>query len=371
MKILMTCLSKSWGGMEMQVINTAVQLIEYGLEIDLFLIDKSKLFLEARKNKFNTITVDNFKYFSPLQIIKLRSLLIQKNYDIIHTHFSKDLWLLTPVLKWFGIITPLILTKHVGSFINKKDSLHRYIYSRIDLALAISKVIKKNLEDTTPLKPDKIELLYSGIDDEKFNPERVIKNKLREEYKLSEEQILIGIAGRFSPGKGHEEFINACEILAGKYKNLKFIVIGESSYGESKYGKKIADMPAALGIDDNFIFTGFREDMPEVFNSLDIFVFPSHAEAFGLTLVEAMCMGLPSVCTASDGILDIAIDNETSFLFERENFVELSQKIEELILSKELREKFGTNARQRVLSMFTKKIYIENLISLYKKFIPE
>ncbi|KUO59965.1 hypothetical protein APF79_09335 [bacterium BRH_c32] len=357
--------------MEMQVINTAVQLLESGHEIDLLLIDNSKLYLEARKNRINTITVDTFKYFSLIQIIKLRSVLSQKNYNIIHTHFSKDLWLLTPVLRWFGFNTPVILTKHVGSFINKKDTLHRYIYSRLDLALAISKVIKKNLEDTTPLKSNQIELLYSGIDDEKFNPEKVAKNKLRKEYKLSEEQILIGIAGRFSPGKGHEEFINACEILVGKYKNLKFIVIGESSYGESKYGKKIADMPAALGIEDNFIFTGFREDMPEVFNSLDIFVFPSHAEAFGLTLVEAMCMGLPSVCTASDGILDIAIDNETSFLFERENYVELSQKIELLIHSKELREKLAINARQRVLSMFTKKIYIENLISLYKRFIPE
>ncbi|MFA7287740.1 MAG: glycosyltransferase family 4 protein [Melioribacteraceae bacterium] len=371
MKILMTCLSKSWGGMEMQVINTAVQLLESGFEIDLLLIDKSKLFFEAHKNRINSITVDSFKYFSPLQVIKLRSVLNHNKYEIIHTHFSKDLWLLTPVLKWFGFNTPLILTKHVGSFINKKDYLHQYIYSRLDVALAISRVIKKNLEDTTPLTSDKIELLYSGIADEKFNPAKVAKNRLREEYKLSQEQILIGIAGRFSPGKGHEEFINACEILVNKYKDLKFIIIGESSYGESKYGKKISEMPAALGIEENFIFTGFREDMPEVFNSLDIFVFPSHAEAFGLTLVEAMCMGLPSVCTASDGILDIAVDNETSFLFERENFVELSQKIELLFLSKELREKFGSNARQRVLEMFTKKIYIENLISLYKRFITE
>ncbi|MCK9280669.1 MAG: glycosyltransferase family 4 protein [Melioribacteraceae bacterium] len=352
----------------MQVINTAVQLLESGLEIDLLLIDKSKLYFEAINNKLNTITIDNFKYLSPLQIIKLRFVLNNRKYDIIHSHFSKDLWLLTPVLKWFGFGTPLILTKHVGSFINKKDSLHRYIYSRVDLALAISRVIKKNLEDTTPLKPNKIELLYSGIDDEKFNPEKVTKNRLREEYKLSKDTILIGIAGRFSPGKGHEEFIYACEILAAKHKNLKFIIIGESSYGESKYGKKISEMPAALGIEDNFIFTGFRKDMPEVFNSLDIFVFPSHAEAFGLTLVEAMCMGLPSVCTASDGILDIAVDNETSFLFERENYVELSQKIEQLIISKELRDRFGSNARKRVISMFTKNIYIDNLISLYKRF---
>ena len=54
-------------------------------------------------------------------------------------------------------------------------------------------------------------------------------------------------------------------------------------------------------------------------SAFDIFVFPSHAESFGIALAEAMAMGKPSVCSNAEGILDIAIDKETSLLFENKS----------------------------------------------------
>ena len=59
--------------------------------------------------------------------------------------------------------------------------------------------------------------------------------------------------------------------------------------------------------------------MAEVLSAMDIFLFPSHAEAFGVALVEAMAMAKPSVSTNSDGILDITVDNETGYLFKKDD----------------------------------------------------
>jgi glycosyltransferase involved in cell wall biosynthesis len=95
-------------------------------------------------------------------------------------------------------------------------------------------------------------------------------------------------------------------------------------------------------------------------------VFPSRAESFGLALIEAMSMGIPSVCTNYGGVLDIAVDGYTSYLFQKENADNLADKVELLIESASLREKFGKAARQRIIEMFDLDVFTNRLINIYK-----
>ena len=92
---------------------------------------------------------------------------------------------------------------------------------------------------------------------------------------------------------------------------------------------------------DNLILTGYRSDIPELLAALDIFVFPSHAESFGMALIEAMSMKKASVCSSAEGVLDIAVDGETSYLFQKQNSVELTQEIKILVKDSALRNKFA------------------------------
>ncbi|PKL83229.1 MAG: hypothetical protein CVV24_05935 [Ignavibacteriae bacterium HGW-Ignavibacteriae-3] len=249
--------------------------------------------------------------------------------------------------------------------------LHKWIYNRINLALAISGVIKQNLIDTTPLTEDKIILLYNAIDVNRFNPEKFDRRKIREEFNIDNTEILIGMNARFSPGKGYEEFLHAAKELSEQYKNVRFIAVGGPSKGEDDYAMEIKTMASNLGLDGKVIFTGFRNDVPEILASLDIFVFPSHAEAFGLALVEAMSMKLPSVCSNTDGVLDIAIDHETSLLFKKADYHDLSEKLSELINNPDERAIFGNAARKRAVNVFSMKLITSKLISIYKDQIED
>jgi glycosyltransferase involved in cell wall biosynthesis len=355
--------------MEMYSLQTASMLSKYGFEVDLLCYPNSRLHIEAVKENLNTIQLNFTKYFSPVQIIRLNQILKNNNYDLIHAEASKDLWLIVPSLQLSSLKTPLIFTKHVGSAIIKRDPLHRWIYKHVNLALAISKVIKKNLEETTPIPADKIILLYDSIDTDKFNPEKISKGKIRNEFNINSNDILIGMNARFSPGKGHEEFLFAARKLLHKYVNIKFIVVGGASRGEDDYADKIKSMALSLGLKDNIIFTGFRNDIPELLASLDIFVFPSHAEAFGIALVEAMSMKLPSVCSNSDGILDIAVDDVTSYFFQKQNYNDLTDKLSRLINQPDKRDKFGKAARERVLENFTSDLITNKLIDIYDSIV--
>jgi glycosyltransferase involved in cell wall biosynthesis len=369
MKVLKTCLSKSWGGLEMYTLQTVEQLLKSRVDAELLCYPNSKIFEEAKRRGIKTHTSEFTGYFHPFEIKKIAGLIKQNKYDIIHSGASKDLWLIVPALKISSLKTPLLLSKHMGSYIVKKDFLHKLIYSRVNYALAISNVIAKNLADTTPLPKEKILLLHNGIDTNVFDPAKIDSLKVRDEFEIKKDELLIGMIARFSPGKGHEEFLYAAKVMNEKHNNLRFMIVGEPSKGEDEYFTTINNLAREYNVNNKIIFTGFRKDTPEVLGAMDIFVFPSHAEAFGIALVEAMSMGKPTICSNSDGVLDIAVDEITSYLFEKQNRNSLTEKLNLLIQSAQIRKSFGAEGRSRAVQMFDIEVFTKRLIDIYRRVI--
>lgn len=370
MKILYSCLSKSWGGMEMITITSIKKLLERGIEVTLICSKESRIHIEA--NNLGIIicplSTNNIEFL--VNIFIINNLIKKYNFDLIHTHASKDLWLLVPALKLKRRRTPLFLTKHVGSFINKKDFLHSVIYERVTKVFAISNVIKKNLLDTCPLDESKVILLHNGIDTDYYTPNEELKIEGRKKWGIKKHELVIGMMGRLSPGKGHIEFLESAIELNKKHDHLKFIIIGEASRGEDEFAFKIKNIANENNI-KNLIFTGYLNDVRETLSALDIFIFPSHAEAFGLALAEAMSMELPTVCSNSDGVLDIAVDQETSYLFENKNSKDLTQKIELLINSKEKRKSFSKKGRERIINNFDLDAKTDMAVEIYRGHLNE
>lgn len=367
MKILYSCLSRSWGGMEMFTLTAVEQLLKRNFEVELLCLNNSNIHSEANKRGITTVPVKAGGYFHPIQLIKLAKKITNKNYDIIHTQASKDLWLIVPALNIMNSKIPLFLTKQVGSFVVKKDFFHKKLYKRLNYALAISTVIKNNLIETCPIDKRNIRLLFNAVDTGKFDPDKVDRSKVRKEFGIDENDVAIGMLARFSPGKGHEEFIHAAGELVRLNDNLKFLIVGEPSRGEQKYADSIKSLIENSVAGKNIIITGFRSDTPEVLSALDVFAFPSHSEAFGIALVEAMSMGKPTVCSKSDGVLDITVDGETGFFFEKQNGTDLKDKLYKLINSEELRNKMGRNSRTRAVNNFDIEILTDQVVEYYKE----
>ncbi len=369
MKVLYSSLSRSWGGMEMFTVDAVTRLMKRGIHTELVCYPGSKIEMKAREEALITHTIKAKGYFEPNAVNKMRKILSVGNFDLIHTQASKDLWVIVPALKLAGKKIPLVLTKQMGSFVIKKDFLHRVLYSRVDEAFAISGVIKKNLIETTPIEPDKIRIVYNGVDVEKYSPNNIARDKLRKEFNIKNEELLIGMTARFTPGKGHEEFIFAAKQITEKYDNVKFIVVGEPSRGEAEYAEKIKREAEDLVKRGKLIFAGFRNDIPDVLAAMDIFVFPSHAEAFGIALAEALSAGKACIAAKSDGPLDIIDDGVNGLFFEPRNKSSLIGKIEELIVDSRKRELFGKAAREKVVETFNIEKLTDYTISRYQELI--
>ncbi len=365
LNILQTCFSESWGGLELQALEISKQLRNRTHRVWLACMRGSRLEKEANAAGIEVLPLKVSGYVHPIAISKLTQLIRREGIDIIHCQHSKDIATVVPAKKLSGEHSPIVLSKRVGSYVTKKDAFHRFTYSNIDRVLAISNVIHKNVLDTTPLSPDRVLTLHDAVDTEIFSLAHASRKRVRQEFGFDDETFVIGFVGRFSPGKGHEEFIEAADLLNRKYGNIHFLVVGEASHGEQAYEQRIRSLSRTLKLDGVVHFIGYRKDIPDVMAAFDVFAFPSHAEAFGVVLIEAMAMERAVVSTNCDGVLDIVVDGETGIYFKPRNVQQLVAAIERLGADADLREKMGKAGRKRVEELFDQRKQIGKLEEIY------
>ncbi len=368
MRVIQSCGSRSWGGLEMQTLKTALGLKERGLDVILLCAKGSRLESEGIKNHLVVRPFFNAegKTFPSIKRIKV----FLKNFPVavIHTHLSHDLQMLVPAMQIAKSKARLFLTKRMASGVKKKDLLHRYLYHRLERIFAISNYIRQSVLNTCPVPEEKVELLHNGIDLNQFNPKMYDRTVIRKELGLNAESLVIGMVGRFSPGKGHREFFQAANIISEKFKHqVQFLVVGGPSYGEEEYYHQIVGLSKRIIHNRNVVFAGFRSDMARVMKAMDVLAFPSHEESLGNIVLESMAMEVVVVACRSGGVPDIVLDGETGFLVPPGHAEPLAEKLMLYIQDPELRERHGKAGRERIRTKFSFKTYIDTLTKFYFK----
>ncbi len=365
LNILQTCFSRSWGGLEIQALEVTRKLQERGHRVWLACCRGSRLAHEAGASKIDILPLDARGYFHPLIAWRLSRFMRRHDVQVVHCQLSKDIATIVPAMRLSGHRIPIVLSKRVGSYLSKKDLFHQLTYANVNKVLAISDVIHTNVLDTTPMTPDRVITLHDSIDTDLFSPRRVDRTRTRKEFGMSDDTTVIGFVGRFSPGKGHEELLEAASILSKRHSTIHFLVVGEASHGEERYEQKIRSLSHTLGLDSIVTFTGYRTDIPEVMAAFDIFAFPSHAESFGVVLIEAMAMERPVVSTNCDGVLDIVVDGKTGLYVHPRNSSELAAALSQLIGNPTLRATMGKAGRRRVEELFDQRKQMKKLEEVY------
>lgn len=153
----------------------------------------------------------------------------------------------------------------------------------------------KSYYQTHGFPANKIVVVPNGIDTERFKPDPKRRAKVRFEWGISEETILIGLVGRLHPMKDHPTFLRAAALLCGQRQDIRFVCAGT---GPENYAQQLCQLTSDLGISEKVIWAGARSDMPSVYNALDIACSSSsYGEGFANVIGEAMACGVPCVVT--------------------------------------------------------------------------
>lgn len=362
--ILHTCFSPAWGGLEIQALEMARALRARGHRVPLACTIGTRLAHEAASAGLHVLPLGVRGYVHPVAAGRLSAFLWESRTDIVHCQHSRDLATIIPACLLSGRRPPVILSKRMGSYIRKRDPLHRFTLTRVAAVLAVSEVIRRNVIDTTPVPADRVHTLHDAVDASLFAP-GATEPALRRELGIPAGHPVIGIVGRFSPGKGHEDLLRAVRILLDRGRSMTLLVVGEASYGEEEVGRTLRALAGELGLDDVVRWTGFRTDVPAVMASLDILAFPSHAESFGVVLIEGMAAGRPVVSTNCDGVVDIVVDGETGIFVPPRTPQALADALDRLLGDVDLRTRLGAAGRKRVLERFDRGAATDRLEEVY------
>ena len=233
--------------------------------------------------------------------------------------------------------------------------------------IAISKVIEKNLLATHPLGPEQVGIIHHGIDLGRFVPDAERRNAVRAEFGIREDELVVGIVGRLQESKGHLQFLEVAQRILPDFPGTRFVVVGEATRGEDEEANIILDKFEKAGLGDRLILTGYRDDVPDVLGAMDLFLFPTHSEAFGLVIVEAMAMGVPVVSADCDGVPDIVVHGETGFLVPPTDVQGLTGAVAELLGDEGKRLAFGEAGRARARELFSEEKMCGEMEELYRR----
>lgn len=186
------------------------------------------------------------------------------------------------------------------------------------------------------------------------------RERMREEFGIAKEDIVIISTGRIIKDKGFEILLETI-IYKKEWDNTKFLIVGDGNYRD-EMEKRILE----LGMSKYVIFTGYRKDIKYLLNGSDIFIICTLHETLCNSVIEASDACLPVIATRTGGIPEIVQDEESGFLIEPYSVSGFYDALVLLIENKNLRIKMGKAGKKRIEEIFSEDRIAKKISNIYQ-----
>ncbi len=321
---------------------------------------------ELEKNKIMTHKVKLKDGFSIHSLLSLYRIVKCGGYNIIHAHMGRT----GLYAKCVGAMTgkPVIVTEHLVAHDHSwiKNPLKRRLHlmghilsnRMVRLVIAVSEEARNAYIERQGISPDKIITIHNFVDTDIVATEDEAA-KIRREFEIDKDSLVVGFLGRLDWRKGLKTIVDAAEGLKG----VEFLIVGG---GDAREG--LIDEIRRKGMEQNFILTGVRQDVPALMKVMDIFVFPTEAgyESFGIVVIEAMAAERPVIASDIGPLREIITNGENGILIPQKDPMALRSAILRLMSDRDLMKWLGEEGRKTVLKRFSLKKAIKEIEGVYE-----
>ncbi len=290
-------------------------------------------------------------------------LIKQHGIDVVHTHATFSGRLAARLAGVPGVV----YTKHRMDWAAPRGGIKSRAAAFLNRAtchrvIAVSRAVKESLV-REGMPEEKVALIYNGIDVGQFR-ERAGRG-LPPPLPETGGKRVVGMVARLEPEKGHRYFLDAAAMILERRGDVVFVVAGTGSLAG-----ELEKKARRLGISDRVFFTGYREDIPQLVAALDVMVHPSLTEAFGISLVEGMCLGRPCVASAVGGLAEIAgKDGRAALLVPPGDAEAIAGKITFLLENPDAARAMGERAAKMVEQRFDAGTMTGKITDLYYQIV--
>ncbi|MDA2916135.1 glycosyltransferase family 4 protein [Nitrospinae bacterium AH_259_B05_G02_I21] len=333
-----------------------------------FVTHQESLFCEeARRLGYPVTVIDMTKRFNPVSLYKLTQFFKQERINLVHTLGARMNFYGRLAGHWAGV--PSICSTVVNSILDYPIGvLKRALYVNADAwtartaqrIIAVAEALGRDLRDKYGIPAEKILTIHNGIDLATLAPTRS-REAIRAELGIPAESPCVGAIGRMTHQKGFTYLLQALPSLSERFPATRCIFVGDGPLRHDLQGET-----ARLGLFDRCTFTGYRFDLPDLFQAMDVFILPSLSEGLPFVLLEAMGMGRPVVATAVSGNPEVIEHGRTGLLVSPADPLAITKAAAWLLEHPAEAEAMGQAARSVVEQHFTVTKMVEQTEEVYR-----
>jgi glycosyltransferase involved in cell wall biosynthesis len=301
----------------------------------------------------------------------------RERFAIVHTHTAKPDLYAAIAARLAGV--PIVVTTLHGFFFH--DNMSRY-WRRFYILLArlggrfADVVLSQNPEDIDTnvrervYDPAKMLFLGNGIDVERFARGRVDPAEVRRRRDALGIPVgapVVGFVGRLVADKGIIELLQAARAVRQRFPEVRFLLVG--MIDRAKRDVIQPEITAEYGLAEACVFTGHREDMPELYAMMDVLVLPSHREAFPRAPMEASAMGVPVIATDVRGCRTAVEHGRNGLLVPLKDAAALAGAIRSLLGDPGERARLGAEGRRLAVERFDERRVFEKVLATYARLL--
>lgn len=327
LRIMHSEAATSFGGQENRIFKEMCAMRDHGHIVQAVCQPHAQLAKRLEEQGFTVhkMYMDGPRNYFP-GVWRLRKILKANKIQVLNTHSRRDTMLAGVAGRLAG--TPLIVrTRHLaikpGSLISYTGVPHR--------VSTVSDYVR-NLLIERGAKADYIATIYSPIP----LPAPVKNSTLRAELGIPETATIVGCVAVMREKKGHKTLIQAMRPLLAR-PDVYLVLVGNGEPLLEQLKQYVMD----LGLQDKIIFTGRRNDIPNVLAGFDLFALATEQEASGTVYVEASAAGLPVIGTDVGGVTEMFQDGISGILIPPNDVAALTAALTKLVDDSELRQKMG------------------------------
>lgn len=293
----------------------------------------------------------------------MTKLIRKEKVDLIHSHLSDQNFYscIAALLTSRKIVVTYHGTPGLATQSRVRSAIKLWTVRNVANSVVVVSDFLRGVLESLGFPPQKIVRIYNGVNMKMFISGS--GGRLRKELRLADDAKLVGMVANLRESKGYEFFVQAARQVADSVPEARFLAVGEKDTG---IAKQLESLVLRLNLNDRFFFLGFRSDVAEILQNLDVFVLSSVSEGLSIATIEAMAAGKPVVVTRSGGPQEIVQDGRTGILVEPADPAALGSKICEVLRNPELAASLSRNARAEVEEKFSLKKMVSEYEALYE-----
>lgn len=224
------------------------------------------------------------------------------------------------------------------------------------------------------VSPRRSSVVYDGMEvalDTEIASRDAIAAAVRTELGLAPDTLIAGMFARVAPQKDYESLIRAAVLLRDRLPTLRFVIVGPfAGVPEiSRHYERVRHLLEQAGVEDRFIFTGFRSDVRRLMLASDVCVLSTHFEGLPLVVLEAMAMARPCIATAVDGIPETIGHGRTGLLYPHGDATSMAACLLRCLGNRTFADRLGREAREEVERRFGWSRFTREMYNLYTKLV--